>query len=138
VLVFTGFAWFASTLPDSHNPVLFTIGAAVYPLFYVGIVYLVISFPSGRLHGTLDRGLVVVTIGLTTVVQVASLFFADSRRFFCRTCPANLLEVAREDAVTRGVLYFQRIGVLVLARPPRRWAPGCRACRTACQRSAAP
>ena len=74
VLVFTGFAWFASTLPDSHNPVLFTIGAAVYPLFYVGIVYLVISFPSGRLHGTLDRGLVVVTIGLTTVVQVASLF----------------------------------------------------------------
>jgi signal transduction histidine kinase len=58
---------------------------------------------------------VVVTIGLTTVVQVASLFFADSRRFFCRTCPANLLEVAREDAVTRGVLYFQRIGVLVLA-----------------------
>ena len=115
VLVFTGFAWFASTLPDSHNPVLFTIGAAVYPLFYVGIVYLVISFPSGRLHGTLDRGLVVVTIGLTTVVQVASLFFADSRRFFCRTSPANLLEVAREDAVTRGVLYFQRIGVLVLA-----------------------
>jgi signal transduction histidine kinase len=115
VLVFTGFAWFASMLPDSHNPVLFTIGAAVYPLFYVGIVYLVISFPSGRLHGPLDRGLVVVTIGLTTVVQVASLVFADSRKFFCRTCPANLLEVAREDAVATGVLYFQRIGVLALA-----------------------
>jgi signal transduction histidine kinase len=115
VLVFTGFAWFASILPDSHNPVLFTIGAAVVPLYYVGIVYLVVSFPSGRLDGTPDYALVVGTFVLTTVVQVALLFFADSRKFFCRTCPANLLEVTREDAVTRGLLYGQRIGVVALA-----------------------
>jgi signal transduction histidine kinase len=115
VLVFTGFAWFASILPDSHNPVLFTIGTAVVPLYYVGIVYLVVSFPSGRLHGTVDYVLVVGTFVLTTVVQVALLFFADSRQFFCRTCPANLLEVTREDAVTTGLLYFQRIGVVALA-----------------------
>src|SRR5215470_12701451 len=115
VLVFTGFAWFASILPDSHNQVLFTIGAAVVPLYYVGIVYLVVSFPSGRLHGTVDRALVAGTFVLTTVVQVAFLFFADSRKFFCRTCPANLLEVTREDAVTTGLLLFQRIGVVALA-----------------------
>ena len=115
VLVFTGFAWFASILPDSHNPVLFTIGTAVVPLYYVGIVYLVVSFPSGRLHSTVDYALVVGTFVLTTVVQVALLFFADSRKFFCRTCPANLLEVTREDAVTTGLLYGQRIGVVALA-----------------------
>src|SRR5215472_18132136 len=115
VLVFTGFAWFASVLPDSHNPVLFTIGTAVVPLYYVGVVYLIVSFPSGRLAGPLDRGLVVGTFVLTTVVQVALLFFADSRKFFCRTCPANLLEVTREDAVTTGLLYGQRIGVVALA-----------------------
>src|SRR5215469_9945447 len=115
VLVFTGFAWFASLLPDSHNPVLFTIGAAVAPLYYVGIVYLVVSFPSGRLDGRVDRALVVGTFVLTTVVQIAFLFFADSRKFFCRTCPANLLEVARENAVAAGVLYVQRIGVVALA-----------------------
>src|SRR5215472_14651775 len=115
VLVLTGFAWFASMLPDSHNPVLFTIGATVAPLYYVGIVYLVVSFPSGRLHGPVDHMLVAGTFVLTTVVQVAFLFFADSRKFFCRTCPANLLEVTREDAVTTGLLLFQRIGVVALA-----------------------
>jgi signal transduction histidine kinase len=115
VLVLTGFAWFASMLPDSHNAVLFTIGTAVYPVFYVGIVYLVLSFPSGQLHGTLDRALVVGTLVLTSVVQVTLMFFVDSRRFYCRTCPANLLEVAREDAVAAGVLYFQRMGVVALA-----------------------
>jgi signal transduction histidine kinase len=115
VLVLTGFAWFASTLPDSHNPVLFTIGVAVAPLYYVGIVYLVVSFPSGRLDGPLDRGLVVGTFVLTTVVQVALLLFADSRKFFCRTCPANLLEVTRADAVTTWMLVVQRIGVAALA-----------------------
>src|SRR5215469_16717853 len=110
VLVFTGFAWFASMLADSHNPVLFTIGAAVAPLYYVGIVYLVVSFPSGQLDGRVDPALVVATSVLPTVVQIAFLFFADSRKFFCRTCPANLLEVARENAVAAGVLYVQRIG----------------------------
>ena len=115
VLVFTGFAWFASMLPDSHDPVLFTIGAAVAPLYYVGIVYLVVSFPSGQLNGRVDLALVVGTFVLTTVVQIVFLFFADSRKFFCRTCPANLLEVAREDAVTVGLLNFQRIGVVALA-----------------------
>jgi signal transduction histidine kinase len=115
VLVFTGFAWFASVLPDARGPVLFTIGEAVYPLFYAGILYLILSFPSGRLQGTLDRVLLVVTIGLATVVQVASLFFADSREFFCRTCPANLLEVAREDTVTMDILYVQRVCVLAVA-----------------------
>jgi signal transduction histidine kinase len=103
------------SLPDSHNSVLFTIGAAVYPLFYVGIVYLVLSFPSGQLQGPVGYALVAATFVLTTVIQVAWLFFVDSRKFFCRTCPANLLEVAREDAVATGLLFFQRIGVVALA-----------------------
>ena len=136
VLVLTGFAWFASMLPDSHNPVLFTIGATVAPLYYVGIVYLVLSFPSGRLHGTVDRALVAGTFVLTTVVQVAWLFFVDSRKFFCRTCPANLLEVAREDAVAAGLLSFQRIGVVALALTGlalmvRRWRRASRPARRA-------
>jgi hypothetical protein len=35
-LIFTGFAWFASMLPNTQNPVLFTAGEAVYPFFYAG------------------------------------------------------------------------------------------------------
>ena len=31
VLIFSGFAWFASTLTDAHNPVLFTLGRRSTP-----------------------------------------------------------------------------------------------------------
>jgi hypothetical protein len=34
VLIIQGLAWFASMLPDSHNPALFTFGEAAYPLQY--------------------------------------------------------------------------------------------------------
>ena len=36
VLVFTGFAWFASMLSDAHNPVLFTAGEVAAPSFTRG------------------------------------------------------------------------------------------------------
>jgi signal transduction histidine kinase len=115
VLIFQGFAWFASLLPDSHNPVLFTFGQAVYPLQYASGLYLILSFPSGRLRGRLDRALMVVTIALVTVGNWLWLLFADSHRMMCRTCPANLLEVTRDDAVVVGVFYVFRLSGIVIA-----------------------
>jgi signal transduction histidine kinase len=114
VLVFTGFAWFASMLSDARNPVLFTAGEVVYPFYYAGFLYLILSFPSGRLRGRLDRALMVVTIGLVAIVNLAGLLFADSR-MLCRNCPANLLEVARADAAMMGLTYFVRIGAIAVA-----------------------
>jgi hypothetical protein len=61
-LIFTGFAWFASMLPLSHNPVLFTAGEVVYALYYAGFLYLILSFPAGRLQGKLDRALMAIAI----------------------------------------------------------------------------
>jgi hypothetical protein len=114
VLVFTGFAWFASMLSDAPNPVLFTAGQVLYPIFYAGFLYLVLSFPSGRLRGRLDRALMVVTIRLVVVVNPAVLLLADSH-MLCRNCPANLLEVARVDAVMMGLIYLVRIGGIAVA-----------------------
>src|SRR5436190_21805678 len=57
VLVFTGFAWFASMLSDAHHPVLYTAGGVVYPLYYAGLLYLILSFPSGALRDKLARAL---------------------------------------------------------------------------------
>src|SRR5438046_3418891 len=85
VLVFTGFAWFASMLSDAHNPVLFTAGQVVYPFFYAGFLYLILSFPSGRLRGRLDRALMVVTIGLVAAITPAGRLFPAQRRV-CRNC----------------------------------------------------
>jgi hypothetical protein len=113
-LIFTGFAWFASLLSLSHNAVLFTAGEVVYSVYYAGFLYLILSFPAGRLQGKLDRTLMVIAIALVTVGQLPWLLFADSRRLLCSTCPANLLEVTRDDGIAR-LLYSLRqfIGLVV-------------------------
>ena len=114
-LIFTGFAWFASMLPLSHNAVLFTAGEVVYSLYYAGFLYLILSFPAGRLQGKLDRALMWIAIALVTVGQVAWLFFADSRRLVCPTCPANLLEVARDDGTAKLLYSLRQFVGLVIA-----------------------
>jgi signal transduction histidine kinase len=114
VLVFTGFAWFASMLSDAHNPVLYTIGQVLSPFYYAGFLYLILSFPSGRLRGKLDRALMVVTIGLVAVINPATLLLADSQ-MLCRTCPANLLQVARQDTAMMGLTYLVWIGAIAVA-----------------------
>ncbi|HEY7360940.1 MAG TPA: sensor histidine kinase [Streptosporangiaceae bacterium] len=115
VLIFTGFAWFASMLPLSHNPVLFTAGEVLYSLYYAGFLYLILSFPAGRLQGKLDRALMVIAIALVTVGQVAWLFFADPRRLVCPACPANLLEVARDDGIAKLLYSLRQVVGLVIA-----------------------
>ena len=103
VMVLTGFAWFANTLGDGPGSVLFTIGQAFQDLVLAGFLYLILSFPSGRLHTALDRALMVVTLGLVTIVQLAWLFFFDPHAT-CDRCSANLLEVARNDTLANALL----------------------------------
>jgi MFS family permease len=105
-LIFTGFAWFASMLANSHNPVLFTAGEALFAVYYAGFLYLILSFPAGRLQGRIDRALMVITIVLVTVGQWVWLLFADSR-LVCPTCPANLMAVTHDDGIAK-LLYSLR------------------------------
>jgi len=114
VLIFTGFAWFASMLPLSHNAVLFTAGEVLYSLYYAGFLYLILSFPAGRLQGKLDRTLMVIAIVLVTVGQVAWLVFADPS-LVCPTCPANLLEVAHDNGVAKLLYSLRQVVGLVIA-----------------------
>jgi signal transduction histidine kinase len=115
VMIFQGFAWFASLLVDAYNPVLFTLGEALFGLQYVSAVYLVLSFPSGRLQGRLDRALVVVALLLATVANWTWLLFADPHRMLCDTCTANLLEITRDDAAVIGVNYVIRVTGIAVA-----------------------
>jgi signal transduction histidine kinase len=115
VLIFQGFAWFGSMLPNSSNPVLFTIGQLVYPWQYASGLYLILSFPSGRLRGGLDRAMMAIAVFLVTAGNLFWLLFADSHHSMCPTCPANLLEVTRDDAVVVGTFYVFRISGIVIA-----------------------
>jgi signal transduction histidine kinase len=115
VMTLIGFAWFATFATDAHNPLLFTAGTAVQGLYLVGFGYLVLSFPSGRLSGWLERGLFWSALALATVLSVAAMLFANSAAVLCSGCPANLLEVRRSDAAANGLLQVQRLAAGVLA-----------------------
>ncbi len=136
VMVLTGFAWFASVLQEGNTPVLFTIGAAFQVLYLAGVLYLILSFPSGGLQTVLDRALTVTAFGLVSIVQLAWLLFANAGAVICERCSVNLLEVHRDDALAEGLRQFQRtaglavtvtaISLLVMrlarASPPQRRA----------------
>jgi hypothetical protein len=115
VMVFIGFAWFATFLADAEDPLPFTLGTALEDIYLLGFVYLVLSFPSGRLRGRVDRVLIASAIALTTIVEVAWLLFADSPAVICSDCPENVLQVVRNDGLAEGILQGQRVAGLALS-----------------------
>jgi signal transduction histidine kinase len=114
VMVFIGFAWFVTFLADSNESFLFTLGTVLEDLYLLGFVYLVLSFPTGRLRSKLDLGLLAAAVVIATVVEFAWLLFADSRSQICSDCPSNALEITRNDTVADALLQSQRtVGVLL-------------------------
>jgi signal transduction histidine kinase len=114
-MVFTGFAWFATFLTDAHVPWLFTVGTAVQSVYLVGFVFIVLSFPTGRLRGRVDRGVIWAAVGLVSVVEIVSLFFTDSEAVLCSGCPRNMFGVSRNDGLANVILEGQRIAGALLA-----------------------
>jgi signal transduction histidine kinase len=79
-------------------------------------VYLILAFPSGRLRGRVDRTIVLTTVGLVTVAQLAFMLAANSRAVLCGPCPTNLVEVARNDRLATDLMQAQRVaGLCVIA-----------------------
>jgi signal transduction histidine kinase len=126
VMVFIGFAWFATFLADADASLVFTLGTALESIYLLGFVYLVLSFPTGRLRSRLDRALTAAAVVLVTVVEMAWLLFADSRSQICSDCPSNAFEVTRNDGVANVLLQGQRtvgvvLSVFTVALLVRRW-----------------
>jgi signal transduction histidine kinase len=126
VMVFIGFAWFATFLADAGSSVVFTVGKSLESVYLLGFVYLVLSFPSGRLRSRLDRGLIATAVVLVTVVELVWLLFADSHSQLCSDCPPNAFEITRNDRLAEGILQGQRavgvvLSVFTVALLVRRW-----------------
>jgi signal transduction histidine kinase len=114
VMVATGFAYFAGLLQEANGSVLFTLGQVFQVTYLAGFLYVILSFPSGRLWTVLDQVLCAVALGLVTIVQWSYLLFAQSRAIICISCPANLLRVTSDRPVAYGLVQFQRTGGLVV------------------------
>ena len=80
LMIAVGFAGLLKALAFSNNSVVFTIGSLGEVLIYALLIHLLLSFPSGRLEGGVDRLLVAVAYFNATVVQLAAFVFDRPRQ----------------------------------------------------------
>jgi signal transduction histidine kinase len=115
VMVVTGFAWFAGLLTEAPSPLPYTIGDLVQYVWIAGFIYLLLCFPSGRLPGAIDRGLVALALVLAVGVELAAMLYGNKTGLRCSACPNNLLHAFSNEARAQRLLGLQRIGGGVLA-----------------------
>ncbi len=110
LMVLTGFVWFAGLLSEATSAPLYTVGVAVEYVFVAGFIYIVLSFPSGQLRGTLDRSLVVVAVAVALGVQVFAMLFGGGPGLRCGgDCGHNLIQVLHDNGLALALLSLQRV-----------------------------
>ncbi len=103
LLMLTGFAWFLTTLSESDKELAYSIGRVAGWAVEVSLIYLVLSFPTGRLTERVDRALVwagVVVVGALYVPSalITEKFPSPSPFSSCdRLCPDNAFMVAGSE-----------------------------------------
>ena len=104
IMVATGFAWFAGLLSEAPSSVLYTIGSAVQYVFVSGFIYILLSFPSGRLESTWSRSLVWFSLLLSVGLQLAAMLLGNGTGLRCETCPDNGLQLLHHSTLSMNLL----------------------------------
>ncbi len=117
IMVSTGFAWFAAQLVDATPPWLNTIGLAIQSVWIIGLVYLLLAFPSGRLPSRLDRALVATGVTAALGIQLLAMLDGNKAGLHCPGCANNLLQVVHDNHEARGWIGLQHLigGALIVA-----------------------
>ena len=95
LLIVAGLLWFVTTLAESDSSVLYSIGRIAAWFVEVQLIYLILSFPSGRLPARVDRALVWAAAGLVAVLYLPTALIDASYPLpapytSCQDgCPAN-------------------------------------------------
>ncbi|HEX4279817.1 MAG TPA: histidine kinase [Solirubrobacteraceae bacterium] len=114
VMIVTGFAWFAGLMSEATDGAVYTAGLAVQYLFVAGFVYIILTFPSGRLRGRLDQWIMsvaVVALGL----QVAAMLFGSGSGLRCGgNCGHNLIQLFHANGLALALLSIERIAAVAL------------------------
>ena len=119
LLVVAGAAWFVTTLAESDDELLYTLGRLAGWLIEALLVYLFLSFPGGRLADRLDRLVALATAAVVVVLFLPRLFVAEtfevpSPYTSCvHDCPANAFFVLdSEPAFVDG--FLRPVGVILV------------------------
>jgi len=78
LLVAAGFGWFLTTLAESGNGVLYSVGRVSGWIVQVALVWLILAFPSGRLTSRIDRALVWVAVAVAALLYLPTALFIES------------------------------------------------------------
>jgi signal transduction histidine kinase len=95
LLVVVGLASFLPTLASSDEALLYSTGRLAAWAIHIAIIYLLLSFPTGRLPGRTDRLLVGAGVALVLVLYLPTALLVEQYPVpndwaACRTgCPAN-------------------------------------------------
>ena len=119
LLVGAGAAWFVTTLAESDDELLYTMGRLAGWLIEALLVYLFLSFPGGRLADRRDRLVALAMAAVVAVLFLPRLFLAEtfevpSPYTSCvRDCPANAFFVLdSEPAFVDG--FLRPVGVVLV------------------------
>jgi len=111
LLILTGFIVCLGTLSESPDPWLYSIGRVVGWTIEVALVYLILSFPTGRLPARVDRvlvgliGAVVLCLYLPTALLVEDYPVPSTVTACGESCPPNaFMVVANEPAVVEDLM----------------------------------
>ena len=122
-----GFTWSLKGLTASENEAVFAIGLIFSVTAFGFLFHMLIAFPSGRLHGRLQKWLVAGGyIGTTALHWVLVPFLDTSDSEWCDTCPDNALQVSDSETAEGVIASVQAlIGLTLLAATTwilwRRW-----------------
>ncbi len=108
VMVLTAFGFFASQLTEASPAWLYTIGTAVQYLWLIGVLYLLLSFPSGRLTGRRDRWLMGAVVALLCL-PILAMLDGNKAGLRCPDCPDNLLQIVNNNREAMNLLNLQRL-----------------------------
>lgn len=124
VLIAAGAGWAVTTLTETDDSLAYTVGWTAGWVVELLIVYLVLSFPSGRLADRVDRLLAGAMAAVVAVLYGLQLAVADhssvpSPYTSCvDDCPANaLIVLEREPAFVDAVMRCSRTCSSTRGRP---------------------
>ena len=119
VLIVAGAACFVSTLAESDDELLYSLGRVAGWLIAALLVYLFLSFPGGRLNERRDRLLALAMAAVVVVMYLPRLLLAESFELpspytsCVRDCPANAFFALDSEPAFVGA-FLRPVGVVLV------------------------
>jgi signal transduction histidine kinase len=125
VMLATGFAWFAHELVRASGDLPWTLGQLLESTYLLGVGFLLVSFPDGRLQTAAERWVMGTAVLVVGPLQVAWLLLGYGDDRGCE-CPDNVIQVADAPGASEAIVHAQQLlaaplAVATILLVVRRW-----------------